>query len=96
MGDAALGMLATRMTLLDGMASSRIRKIAAELRPTEATQTRNPSVLIANGIGISDCVAQRDPGGWGHRAGGEDEERAAAMKANPMQIKPSPARAAVP
>ena len=86
MGDAALGMLATRMTLLNGMASSRIRKIAPELRPTEATQTRNPSVLIANGIGSSDCVAQRDPGG---AAPGGDEGQS-------MQIKPSPARVASP
>jgi hypothetical protein len=92
MGDAALGMLATRMTLLNGMASSRIRKIAAELRPTEATQTRNPSVLItesriASPNEILEAGAPR-PAAMMKSGGGYEGQS--------MQIKPSPARAAVP
>ena len=38
MGDAALGVLATRMTLLNGMARSRIRKITPELRRPKRTE----------------------------------------------------------
>ena len=72
MGDAALGMLATRMTLLNGMASFRIRTIAAEFRPTEATQTRNPSMLIAESR-IASPNEILEAGGTA--PGGDDEER---------------------
>jgi hypothetical protein len=92
MGDAALCMLATRMTLLNRMASFRIRTIAAELRPTEATQTRNPSVLIANGINLG---LRRPTRSWRLEApppGGNNEERAAVMKAYPNANKTKPGK----
>jgi hypothetical protein len=39
---------------------------------------------------ILDCVAERDPGGAAN--GGDDEERAAAMKANPNAKKTKPGK----
>jgi hypothetical protein len=52
MGDAALGVLATRMTLLNGMARSRIRKIAPELRRPKRTDAKSECAPRLPGNGI--------------------------------------------
>jgi hypothetical protein len=51
MGDTAVGVLDTRMTLLSGMARSRIRKIAPELRrPKRNAKSERAPRLPGNGI----------------------------------------------
>jgi hypothetical protein len=95
MGDAALGMLATRMTVLNGMASSRIRKITAELR-ADRSDTDEKSEC-AHREWYRNLGLRRPTRSWTLGA----PRPAAMMKSSgyegqSMQIKPSPARAAVP
>jgi hypothetical protein len=52
MGDVALGVLATCMTLLNGMARSRIRKIAPELRRPKRTDAK--SELISSTVFVEE------------------------------------------
>jgi hypothetical protein len=114
MGDAALGVLATRMTPLERHGEVQDQKDRSGAPATEAHRPRNPSVLqdflgtALNAITVPKLYAayreiQAVPEYLGlptrscrPRGSGDDEERAAAMKANPNAKKPSRARAVVP